>query len=140
MDTAMLFGTANYLRVWRYDIRRTKKRQAFQSDVSGSVPVGMFCVPAHLASKEIPGPSICPFGVQTLVALLACVLRVHKDHRHPASLCFVGDEPAKLSKRPTVQPGTLIFLSPYPVTDAIEFFEGDSAFGALSDIAVLQIR
>jgi hypothetical protein len=92
----------------------------------------MFCVPAHLANKEVPGPSIRPFGVQTLVALLAGVLRVHKDHGYTASLCFVGDERPELSKRPTVQPVTLIFLSPYPVTDAIEFFEGDPAFGALS--------
>jgi len=62
----MLFGTANYLRVWWYDIRRTKKIQTSQPDVFGSVSVGMFCVPAHLANKEIPGPSICPFSVQTL--------------------------------------------------------------------------
>jgi hypothetical protein len=92
----------------------------------------VFSVPAHLANKEIPGPSISPFCVQTLVALLVCVLGVYSDHGHPASLCFVGDEPAKLSKRPTVQPVTLIFLSPYPVTDALKFFEGDPAFGALS--------
>jgi hypothetical protein len=31
-----------------------------------------------------------------------------------------------------VQPVTLIFLSPYPVTDPVKFFEGDPAFGALS--------
>ena len=132
MDTAMLFGTANYLRVWRYDIRRTKKIQTFQSDVLGSVSVGIFLVPARLANKEIPGPSICPFSVQTPVTLLAGVLRVHKDQGHPASLRFVGDERPELSERPTVQPVTLIFLSPYPITDAVEFFEGDPAFGALS--------
>jgi hypothetical protein len=132
MDKAMLFGTASYLRVWRYEIRRTKSIQTFQSDVLGSVSVGMFLVPARLADKEIPGPSICPFSVQTLVALLACLLRVHKDHRHPASHCFVGDERRELSERPAVQPVTLIFLSPYPVTDAVKFFEGDPAFGALS--------
>jgi hypothetical protein len=132
MDTAMLFGTASYFRVWRYDIRRTKSIQTFQSDVLGSVSVGMFLVPARLADKEIPGPSICPFSVQTLVTLLAGVLRVHKDHGHPASLRFVGDERPELSERPTVQPVTLIFFSPYPVTDAVEFFEGYPAFGALS--------
>src|ERR1700739_4483981 len=103
MDKAVLFGTASYLRVWRYDIRRTKKIQAFQPDVFGSVTIGIFCVPTHLADKDVPGPSICSLGVQTLVALLAGVLRVHKDHGYTASLCFVGDEPAKLSKRPTVQ-------------------------------------
>src|SRR5271166_2795314 len=132
IDTAMLFGTANYLRVWRYDIRRTKKIQTFQPDVFGSVSVGMFCVPAHLANKEIPGPSICPFSVQTLIAPLAGVLRIHKDHGHPGSLCFVGDETTKLSERPTVQSVELIFFSPYPFANAVEFFEGDPAFGALS--------
>jgi hypothetical protein len=132
MDKAMLLGTAIYLRVWRYDIRRTKKIEAFQPDVLGSVSIGMFCVPARLADKEVPGPSICSFGVVTQITLLAGVLRVHKDYGHPGSLCFVSDERPKLSERPTVQPVTLIFFSPYPITDAVELFEGDSAIGALS--------
>jgi hypothetical protein len=92
----------------------------------------MFCMPAHLADKEVPGPSICPFGVQTPVALLAGLLRVHKDHGHPGSLCFVGDERPELSERPTVQSVTLIPFSPCPFANAVEFFEGDTPFGALS--------
>jgi hypothetical protein len=132
MDEAVLFGTASYLRVWRYDIRRTKKIQAFQPDVFGSVSIGIFCVPTHLADKEVPGPSICPFSVQTLVAPLAGVGWVHEYHRNAGALSFVGDEPAKLSKRPTVQSVALIFFSPCPFVNAVEFFEGNPTFGALS--------
>ena len=104
MDTAVLCGTASYLRVWRYNIRRTKNFQAAKADVLGSVSVCMFCMPAHLADKEVPGPSICPFGVQTPVALLAGLLRVHKDHGHPGSLCLMGARAPTQVKLVLVQP------------------------------------
>src|SRR5271166_6157312 len=70
IDTAMLFGTANYLRVWRYDIRRTKKIQTFQPDVFGSVSVGMFCVPESGANRRQKGDAYGNKGFRrTLPAL-----------------------------------------------------------------------
>jgi hypothetical protein len=132
MDKAVLFGTANDLRVWRYDIRRTNRIQPAKANDLGSVSVRMLCVPARLANKEIPGPSICSFDVQTVVTLLAGVRRVNEDHRHPGSLGLVGDKPTKLSEGPTVQPVTLIPFSPCPFADAVEFFECNAALGALS--------
>ena len=96
MDTAMLFDTASYLRVWRYDIRRSEDIQAFQPDILGSVSIRMFRVSACFAGKEILRPSICLFGMPALIAPWAGVLWVNKDHRQPCSLRFVGYESAKL--------------------------------------------
>jgi hypothetical protein len=132
MDTAMLLGTANDLRVWRYDIRRTENFHAFQPNIPGSVSVCIFRVSTCLADKEIPGPSVCLFGMSTLTAPLTGMLRINEDHGHPCSLCLVGDEASKLRERPTVQAVTLIFFSPCPISDAVDSFEGDAAIGALS--------
>ena len=71
MDTAMLFGTASYLRVWRYDIRRSENIQAFQPDILGSVSIRIFRVSACFAGKEILSPSICLFGMPALIAALS---------------------------------------------------------------------
>jgi hypothetical protein len=39
MGTAVLVGTANGLRVWRYDLRRTKRIQPAKADIPG--PIGV---------------------------------------------------------------------------------------------------
>lgn len=130
MGRAVLVGTANVLRVWRYDSRRTKDIQPAKANDLGSVSVRIFLVPARLTDKEISRSPVCPFGVSALVALLAGVAWINEDSKYTSGFRFVGDELAKLSESPAMQGVTLVFSSPYPFTNAIEFFECNPAPGA----------
>ncbi len=54
------------------------------------------------------------------------VARVNRDHEHTSALGLVFDEGSQLVKRPTVQDCSLPALSPDPLTDTAQFFEGNS--------------
>jgi hypothetical protein len=132
MGRAMLVGTASGLRVWLHDKQPSQGIHPFRADVLGSVFIRMCFVPALFTDEKLSSLSVRRFGVVALVALLAGMLRIGKDTEHAASLGFVGNEASKLVKAPGVHAVALIFLSPYPVTDAVEIFESNPTPGAFS--------
>jgi hypothetical protein len=132
MDTAMLLGIANYLRVWLHDKQPSQNIQTSEANCPSSVFIRMFGVAALLADEKLSSLPVRPFSVAALIALLAGVLRINKDPEHTASFRLVSDESPELVKAPRVHAVTLIFLSPYPVANAIEVFECNPASGAFS--------
>ncbi len=60
------------------------------------------------------------------------VARVDFHHGHAEHLRLVLDKALQLMKRPAVQRRPLRPSSPYPVTDALELFEGNALTGAFS--------
>lgn len=60
------------------------------------------------------------------------VARVNLDHGHTHQLRLVLDKGSQLVERPAMQRCSLRLSSPYPVTDALEVFQGDTPTGAFS--------
>ena len=132
MGRAMLVGITSGLRVWLHDKQPSQSIQAFAADVAGSVSICVFSVPTAFTDEKLSSLAVRPFSMATLAALLAGMLRIDKDPKHAASLRLVGNKAAQLVKAPRVHAVALIFLSPYPVADAVEVFESNPASGAFS--------
>ncbi len=67
-----------------------------------------------------------------LAAGLRRVGRVDLNECHSGSLSLVGQKTAELGKRPRMQGGPLGLAKPYPVPDAAQLLDSDSASGAFS--------
>jgi hypothetical protein len=66
-------------------------------------------------------------------ALLRCVTRINKGHRHACALRFIGNKPAKLRKRPVSKPCSLVAVSGrYPAADTLELLKTYPSRGAFS--------
>ena len=99
-------------------------------DYASRVGIPMRGVRARDATEcRLVGPVL--FGdVAAFGTLAAAIAWVHGNQRNARQLRLVRQERAQLSKGPSVENGTLLPPSPYPVADAIEFLNGDAAPGA----------
>lgn len=68
-------------------------------------------------------------AMPTFAACSAAVSGIDKSNRYSEQLPFVGDELAKLGECPSTHLGSLLFTEPSPVSDASEFFNGDTLSG-----------
>lgn len=60
--------------------------------------------------------------------------RVYKNNRHAGERSFVQYLPSQIVERPTMQLGTLIASSPYPIADALKVFKSNTASGAFRNV------
>ncbi len=116
--------------VWTHDF--APARSTTESDVAGRVVVGM---PNEAA------PTTCEQSLRTPVGLLdeaayraglRRVSRIYLDERHPGEPGLVSQELAELMECPCMHCGPLGLAKPYPLADAGESLDGNTATGALS--------
>jgi hypothetical protein len=88
-------------------------------------------VAAGHAGEPVPVGTVCLLGVPTLRALLTRMPRVDEQDRHAEKPCLVRYEATKLEEGPVGKSCPLSAPGRYPVSDALEVFEGDSSTGAL---------
>lgn len=70
--------------------------------------------------------------MSTLGTHLAGVSRVNGNKFDTSKKCFVFQFESQIIEAPRMVNSPLAFLNPYPVTDALEVFDGDTASGAFS--------
>src|SRR3984885_15210926 len=116
------------------------------TNVDSRVEVCMEGESTPQANKLVLSLSVPLVDMSAGRAFSAGVARIDSYNRHTHHLGFVFDEASKLGERPTAQNGTLLFPNRYPVVDALQLFQGDSALGAFgfsSDLlqdAVIHVR
>ena len=130
MGMAVLVGTAIGLRVRLYDMQPSQSFQPAKADNLSSVSVCIFGVSTLSALKKISRSSVCSFDMATLIALLAGMIWSDKNPKDTCLFGFVVEKTPELIESSAVQSVTLVFFSPYPVANAVEFFESDPASGA----------
>jgi len=101
------------------------------TDIPRRDGVGRPSVPARLATKPVPRRPILLRNMATLGTSLARVRRIDGNHGNSSQQRLVFDELALLMERPAMQSCSLSATGRYPVTDALEVFQGDAAPGAL---------
>jgi hypothetical protein len=76
--------------------------------------------------------TIAPVGVVARRALARGVATIYEIHHNTGNGCLVYEEGTQLGEGPSRVHGALAFSDRYPVTDALEVFQGDTAFGVFS--------
>ncbi len=59
------------------------------------------------------------------------ILWIDQDYRHTSSFCLVLDKVTQLKERPVAMLAPLLAANRYPVTNALQVFQGNCASGAL---------
>lgn len=78
------------------------------------------------------GAAVSLIAHATRAARLRCVRSVNFNKRNPGSFGLIGQEETELGERPRMHHGPLGLAKPYPVADAAQLFDGDTAPGAFS--------
>lgn len=121
--TTLQMPAFNRLRVWPHYFGPAR-------NVLSSDGIGRASEPARDAQEIVPTRPVPFVDGLAARALPACVARVDCDERNAAKLRFVRNESAKLVERPSVMRAPLRPANRYPIADALEVFEGNTACGA----------
>lgn len=101
-------------------------------NVSGRDSIGRASEPTRDALELGLGWPIALFRMPALGAFSAGIARIDQDYGDTGSFGFVENKLPELMESPISQSGTLALTGRYPITDTAQFFQGDSAIGALS--------
>jgi hypothetical protein len=92
----------------------------------------------HDTTEISLGATVRPFGMPTGATALTGVAWVNGDHTHACALCLVGNKLAQLREGPiAVSCSLLRTTNPYPLTNALQIFQGDSAWVARNRVSSL---
>lgn len=105
--------------------------QRSRADVPGRDAIGVASVAAPYAYELALALAVLLGYVTAPEARSGRVPRVHEHGEYASQASLVGHERTKLSEAPRMQGPTLCLPNRYPVTDAVEVFDGDAAPGAL---------
>ena len=96
------------------------------------VGVGVRAVATRKARKIVASLPVALLDVSTDTAFPRSVAGIDEADLNAGTLGLVNDLALQVCKGPRVQDASLLAGSPYPKTDALDVFEGDTAPGAFS--------
>ena len=106
-------------------------------NVASCVGIGIGGKPARLTRELVACGPVLLADAATRRTSPAGVAWIHKFHRYPEKPALVGNFRLKVGESPRVQDAALLSISPYPRSNAVQIFQGNSAFRAFSNTANL---
>jgi len=121
---------ARGLQLSAYGGRRVRLHDGSPADVLRSDGIRRASEPAGYATEQCLGAAVGLCYLPAGRAGAGGIPGINEHHRNTGQPGLVLDEGAKLMERPTMLNATLSLANRYPVTDALQIFEGDTAIGA----------
>ena len=122
------------LRNPKIPVRLAHSSPGSRRDVESRDVVGGSRMAARPTAEKVSALSVLLFGMPTSRTFPASISRIDLDHGNTSKRCLVGDKETELGETPVEHPVFLTTPGLDPFADPLQFFEGDSAKGALRSI------